>query len=241
MTHNRPIRILLFDEEPYARAWCAGLILRDPRASLAADCGEPQEALALANRLPVDLLLAEPDYEATALPPCSFLSTIRACLPGRPLICLSRRPAPELFQSAVQAGCSGYLLKRDIGPAVVSAALRASPAEFLYSPGVEALALAARPNISATLAPIPCWKPSAGLTPTQMELLRMRVFFGMRAASMADEASYQPGTVEKYMSQIYSILASSTDAARLDLEHERLERLPPEDLALLLFTMLPRG
>jgi len=236
---KQPVRVLLADEEPYARMWCAGLILRDPRTTLIGDTSDLEEALNLAARKPVDLALIDPDFSHPLHSPGAFLHALRLALPDRPLLCLSRRSEPNLFTQALNAGANGFLLKRDVGLAVVTVLLRARMNLFLFSPGMEQIVQATLPKIKAEPLLVPRWSPTSDLSCTQIQLLRMRVLYGMRASSVAQEVAYQTGTIEKYMSQIYSILENSIDLETRGLDLELTHRLSPEELALLLFTSLP--
>ncbi|ODV04756.1 MAG: hypothetical protein ABT20_14060 [Rubrivivax sp. SCN 70-15] len=186
------MKCLLVDDHALVRDALALLIaLHHPRVDLR-QAGRLRDARALLEAEPdVDLVLLD-----LALPDSQGLATLHAlreAAPATRTVVLSADDRPETVLAAIDAGASGFIPKASESPL-----LREALASVLGG-GVYVPALAARP------AEQPISADRLGLTPRQVDVLRMLVDGGSNKL-IARALELSPSTVKSHLEAIFERL-----------------------------------
>lgn len=103
------IRILLIDDHPVVLQGIRSVITSPFEVTAAAPSGEA--ALEILRTQDVNLVVT--DYELPGLSGASLVRAIRGVQPEAGIIALSMHDDPSVVREMLQAGCSGYVLKKD--------------------------------------------------------------------------------------------------------------------------------
>jgi DNA-binding NarL/FixJ family response regulator len=130
---------MLVDDHPMWRQTVKQVLEHKGVAKVVAEASDGAEAIALANRTPLDIVVMDID-----LPSVDGVEATRRLLAARPelkVLVLSASDARAQVIAAVQAGASGYLLKTS-GPGEVAEAIqRVRAGELVFPPALAGLVL----------------------------------------------------------------------------------------------------
>ncbi|WP_052462336.1 response regulator [Nigerium massiliense] len=133
---ERPVRVLVVDDDPFVRRAVGGVVSDDPGLDLAASCASGEEALAWlgepGNRADVvltDLQMPGRDGVATT-------SALRALQDPPQVVVLTVSSDQAQVRAALRAGAAGYLVKSAPPREIVAAVRRAHAGESVLSPEV---------------------------------------------------------------------------------------------------------
>ena len=193
------IRLLLADDHPVVRAGLRALFSAEADMDVVAEASTAEEAVELAARVPVDVVLMDLQFGGT-LQGAEATKGVRA-LPSPPhVLVLTNYDTDADILGAVEAGASGYLLK-DAPPAELIAAVRAAAA------GESALA----PAIASRLDP-QTREPDLQLTLREIEVLNL-VAAGMSNRQIGQELFLSEATVKSHLVHIFTKLGVSSRTA----------------------------
>jgi two-component system NarL family response regulator len=159
MQTDEIIRILIVDDHPVVRAGLASMLGTQAGVQVVGSASNGQEALALLERLPADVMLID-----LRMPGMSGVDTIREVKSRKPatrMIVLTSYETDEEIYRAVQAGAHGYLMKGTTQQEMLEA-IRLVHTNKRYFP----------PQIAGRLAER---MARSSLTPREYEILRMLV------------------------------------------------------------------
>ncbi|MEO6577651.1 MAG: response regulator transcription factor [Candidatus Limnocylindria bacterium] len=128
------VRILIADDHEVVRIGLASLLDRQPGFSVVAEAGSGNEAVQAARRLRPDVVVMDirmPD--GSGIDACR---TITSDLPGTPVVMLTSYADSEALFSAIDAGASGYVLKRVGSTELVDAVRTVAAGGSLLDPAV---------------------------------------------------------------------------------------------------------
>lgn len=128
------VRILIADDHEVVRIGLASLLDRQPGFSVVAEAGSGHEAVRAAHRLRPDVVVMDirmPD--GSGIDACR---TITSDLPGTPVVMLTSYADSEALFSAIDAGASGYVLKRVGSTELVDAVRTVAAGGSLLDPAV---------------------------------------------------------------------------------------------------------
>ena len=194
------IRLLLADDHPVVRAGLRALLAAVADFAVVAEAGAAEEAVAVAAREPVDVVLMDLQFGG-AMQGVEATRRLRA-LPVPPaVLILTNYDTDADILGAIEAGASGYLLK-DTPPAEILAAVRAAAA------GQSALAPAVATRLMSRVA-----APAQQLTPREAEVLALAAE-GRSNKEIGRALFLSEATVKSHMARIFSKLdvASRTAA-----------------------------
>lgn len=188
------IRVLVADDHTLVRAGIRALLEGLEGVEVVGEAGDGREALALAEALRPDILVAD-----IAMPHMTGLElagrVTRDLAPTRVVI-LSMHASEEYASRALQAGAAGYLLK-DSGLAELEIAVRAVAGGGTYlSPAVSGHVIAEYLRRTGGVHP-----ELERLTPRQREVLR-RIAEGGTTKSIARALGVSAKTVETHRTQL---------------------------------------
>ena len=194
------IRLLLADDHPVVRAGLRALLAAEADFAVVAEAGAAEEAVAVAAREPVDVVLMDLQFGGS-MQGVEATRRLRA-LPAPPaVLILTNYDTDADILGAIEAGASGYLLK-DTPPAEILAAVRAAAA------GQSALAPAVATRLMSRVA-----APAQQLTPREAEVLALAAE-GRSNKEIGRALFLSEATVKSHMARIFSKLdvASRTAA-----------------------------
>ena len=239
---HRGLRVLVMDDDFYARKWNTALVMRDPRSTVIGEAASPNELVKLLGKEDsVHTVIVDVEYSEEKTPLADLLIQIQRDYPTTSIVCLSQYSQPDHLQTALDSKVCAFLVKREVSMALVPAILNAHFNQGIaVTPTVSALIEQHHTHLLKTIHTIPIWKPNPRLTPQVMHSFWLRVFFGMRASLAAEEMGVETATVERYVNQAYSVLPDewADDSYLFDVD---LDSLSPEDQAFVWFTLPPRA
>lgn len=222
MSSADPIRILIADDHPVVREGLRQLLNRQPDFEIVGEADTGRKAVSQAQALRPDVVLLD-----VRIPK---LSGIRACqqivdsVAETRVIMLTSFASDELLFAAMQAGASGYVLKRMDHDELFDTIRQVYQGEELLDPAqvgdlmedVQAARAGRRPPAFADL------------TSREVEVLAL-IVEGMRNREIAAALSLGEGTVRNYVSNILGKLdvPNRAAAAAYAAEHQISDVIPP--------------
>jgi DNA-binding NarL/FixJ family response regulator len=204
--NRRMIRVAIVEDNRGIRENWAKLINQAPGFKCICVCGSCEEAL---KELPVvrpDAILM--DINLPGLSGIECTSRLKEKLPQVQIIIVTVHADNQQVFSALQAGASGYLLKRTTSAELLGAI------KDVMSGGAPMTGEIARKVIHAFQRPAPAYTENGQLTPREEDILRL-LTQGYANKEIADRLSVSFDTVRTHLRHIYEKLhvRSRTEAA----------------------------
>jgi DNA-binding NarL/FixJ family response regulator len=188
-----PIRLLIVDDHPIMRDGLRGVFTDDAEFEVVGEAGDGAEAVRLAQRLDVDVILM--DLRMPTMGGVEAITRLRELRhPARVLI-LTTYDTDRDVLPAINAGATGYLLK-DAPRDELLRAVRAAHA------GQSVLA----PSVASTLIGLVGTNGPDALSPRELEVLRL-MSRGLNNAEIADHLILGQATVKTHVASILRKLA----------------------------------
>jgi DNA-binding NarL/FixJ family response regulator len=188
-----------------------------------AEAGTGEEAIAKAKELKPDVAVLD-----IRMPGVSGIEACRQIVQAVPeckVIMLTSYAEDELLFSAIQAGASGYVLKRVGDNDLVSAVDRVSRGEGMLDPAMTSTLFAQvrKANEAQNAAAF------AGLTSQEMMVLAL-VADGLTNRQIAEKMYLGEGTVRNYVSSVLAKIgvANRSEATAYAVKHNIRELVPPD-------------
>jgi DNA-binding NarL/FixJ family response regulator len=137
---ERPVRVLLVDDQPLFREALGVLLGVRPEIDVVGEAGDGEDALRQAARLRPDVVLM--DLRMPVLDGIAATRRLRERLPHVRVLALTTFDGDEEVFAALRAGAVGYLLKDSSGERLVEAVLAAARGESVLQPSVAAKVVA---------------------------------------------------------------------------------------------------
>ncbi len=221
---STPVNILIADDHSVVRAGLRALLERQGRFRVVAEAGTGEEAITKAQELRPDVAVLD-----VRMPGVSGIEACRqiiATVPGCKVIILTSYAEDELLFAAIQAGASGYVLKRIGDNELVLAVDRVSRGEGMLDPSMttavfsEMRKAGEAQNAAAFSA----------LTSQELVVLAL-VADGLTNRQIAMKMYLGEGTVRNYVSSVLSKInvANRAEAAGYAVKHNIRELVPPSN------------
>lgn len=189
------IRVALVEDDPLIRAGIAAVLTACPDLDVVGEASDGDEAAALVEACRPDVLVL--DIRMARLDGVAATRQVCAGAAAPPVLILTTFDGDPQVLQALQAGASGYVLKRnvdDLAPAI----RRVADGEVWLDPAVAGRVLAAvvalpRPGSPDALV--------ATLTPREREVLAL-LAEGLSNAELAERLFVGVGTVKTHLSRI---------------------------------------
>jgi DNA-binding NarL/FixJ family response regulator len=152
-----PIRVLIVDDHTVVRFGLAAIIALQPDMAVAGEAASAEEACALCEQRPVDVVLM--DLRLPGASGVDAIRTIRALRPAIRFIVLTTYAGDEDIHRALDAGAQAYLLK-GMSHGEVTAAVRKVHSGERVIPEAVSRTLAER-------------RPHSQLSPRELEVLQL--------------------------------------------------------------------
>jgi DNA-binding NarL/FixJ family response regulator len=222
---SKIVRILIADDHSVVRAGLRALLERQGHFRVVAEAGTGEEAVAKAQEHHPDVAVL--DIRMPGLSGIEACRRIVESVEGCRVIMLTSYAEDELLFAAVQAGASGYILKRIGDNELVQAVERVSRGEGMLDPAMTSAVFAEmrKANQAQQAAAF------SDLTAQEMAVLAL-VAEGLTNRQIAVKLYLGEGTVRNYVSSILAKIAVSNraEAAAYAVKHNINELVPPSSL-----------
>ncbi len=221
---SNPVQILIADDHSVVRAGLRALLERQGRFRVVAEASTGEEAIAKAQEFRPDVAVLD-----VRMPGVSGIEACRQIVEtvdGCRVIMLTSYAEDELLFAAIQAGASGYVLKRIGDNDLVLAVDRVSRGEGMLDPGMTAAVFAEmrKANEAQHAAAF------SGLTSQELAVLAL-VAQGLTNRQIAIKLFLGEGTVRNYVSSVLAKIgaANRAEAAAYAVKNNIRELVPPTD------------
>lgn len=204
---DRPIRLVLVEDDPAIRQRLSQAILATPSLALAGQFGTGAEAVAWMRQHPADVMLVD-----LGLPDCDGVDVITAChrlQPDCQLMVVTMFADERHMLQAFEAGASGYLLKDGSDRELVE------HVQHLHAGGSPISPLIARQMLRRWQADADRGRPAASLSPPEIEPLTSKeaevldlVAKGLTYVEVAAQLGVAVSTVRTHVRGVYSKLGA---------------------------------
>lgn len=199
---DRPLRVLLAEDQYLAREGTVRLLEEQPGIEVVGAACDRDEVLEAARRLRPDVVLMDVKMPPThTMEGIEAAHVIKAELPGTGIVMLSQHDDEEYVWALLAEGVDGYGYLHKVRVGDVETLLRALQEVAAGRSVID-------PRILHTLLTRRARKPSsplARLTPSELEVLQ-KMAEGRSNAAIAAELCVSVGTVEKRSAAIFSKL-----------------------------------
>lgn len=216
------VQLLIADDHSVVRAGLRALLERQGNFRIVAEAATGEEAIAKAQEFQPDVAVL--DIRMPGLSGIEACRQIVETVPNCRVIMLTSYAEDELLFAAIQAGASGYVLKRIGDNELVHAVERISRGEGMLDPAMTATVFAEmRKATEAQHA-----AAFADLTPQELAVLAL-VAEGMTNRQIAVKLYLGEGTVRNYVSSVLTKIGVSNraEAAAYAVKHNINELIPP--------------
>jgi two-component system response regulator NreC len=192
------VRILLADDHGVLRAGLRALLNAEDDLEVVGEAVSGDEVLQLAPRLEPDLVLL--DLNMPGPGGIEVTRQLGEMLDDTRVLVLTLHEDEGLMQEAINAGASGYIIKRAVESELINAIRAVARGEIYIHPSMTRALL--RGPTSRTPSPSCAWEP---LTPRENDVLRL-IVLGYTNRQAADELGLSVRTVESHRANLMSKL-----------------------------------
>jgi DNA-binding NarL/FixJ family response regulator len=202
----KDIRVLLIEDDPYARDLMALLLTRDWRTQVIGEFGTKDDVSHFLSDDDhrVDLIILDTEHPERPDWPLSISEMIRS-FPKPPIILYTgTMPKLSILQSVVKIGGGGYIMKGEVLYALATAVALAYSNNFVVTPGV--VQISPRRVLPLGTKVINGKKRITTFTRRENDLVRLGIIFNLALRDIADELVLSPGWVSEIVSTVYKKL-----------------------------------
>ncbi len=203
MSSNARIRVLIADDHTLVRQGIRVLLQAEPDLQVVAEAGNGQDAVRLARELQPDVVVM--DLTMPGMDGMEATRMIKACLPKTHILALTVHESDEYFFRVLQAGASGYVLKRAAASELLSGVSAVAHGEVFLFPAVAKKLLADYLTRGHSREEGEAREASAGLTAREQEILTL-VAEGLTNREIADRLTVSLSTVQTHYTHILTKL-----------------------------------
>lgn len=219
---SKTVNILIADDHSVVRAGLKALLERQGNFKVVAEAETGEEAIEKAQEIRPDVAVL--DIRMPGLSGIEACRQIVSSVDDCKVIMLTSYAEDELLFAAIQAGASGYVLKRIGDNELIHAVERVSRGEGMLDPAMTATVFSEmRKATEAQHA-----AAFSDLTPQEMAVLAL-VAEGMTNRQIAVKLYLGEGTVRNYVSSVLAKIgvANRAEAAAYAVKHNIHELIPP--------------
>ncbi len=213
------IRILVADDHGVLRAGLRALLNAEPDLEVIGEAVDGYEALHLARTLIPDILLLDITMPGPEGGSIEIVRRLKQTFPQIRVLFLTLHEDVGLLREALQAGASGYTIKRSIDTELIDAIHAVNEGNYYVHPDMtQALLKDMIPASSTSSA------PATSLTRRELDVLRL-IVKGYTNRRIAQELFLSMGTVNSHRANIMSKLNlhNRVELVRYASEHGLLE------------------
>lgn len=200
-----PIRVLLAEDHTIVREGLRLLLESQPDITVVAEAGSGQEAVRLAQAHHPDVIIM--DLHMPEMNGLEATRVVRSLLPDVQVLVLTMYESDEYFFQAVEAGASGYVLKKAASDDLVRAVRAVAQGEAFLYPSVARRLLEDYRQRKQPVAP----SGLAALSEREREVFLL-IAQGLTNQQIAEKLVISPSTVQTHRSHIMEKLGLKTTA-----------------------------
>lgn len=201
-TSDRPVRVLLADDDQLVRAGIAGILATVPGIEVAVEAADGREVVDLARGRMLDVVLLD-----IQMPRMDGIRALEALVRDRsdlPVAMLTTFSDERYIAEAIRLGALGFFLKSDDPHHLIAGVRALAAGGAAFSPRVGRWLLRRQTGDRSDRAARARKKVEA-LTPRQRDLLA-GVGKGLSNAQIAQALHLSEGTVKQYLSALFTTL-----------------------------------
>lgn len=223
---TKVVRILIADDHAVVRAGLRALLERQGHFRVIAEASTGEEAISKAHEHQPDVAVL--DIRMPGVSGIEACRRIVETVPDCRVIMLTSYAEDELLFTAIQAGASGYLLKRIGDNELVQAVERVSRGEGMLDPAMTSTVFSEMRKASQAQHAA----AFADLTAQELAVLAL-VAQGLTNRQIAVKLYLGEGTVRNYVSSVLAKIGVSNraEAAAYAVKHNITELVPPTTLS----------
>ena len=213
------IRILIADDHSVIRTGLRTILSAEPDFEVVGEAGDGSEALRLAHELRPDVVLTDISMPGPVGGGITVVKRLKEDFPDMQLLVLTVHEDESLLYGAIDAGASGYIVKRAPETELVSAIRAACRGELYIHPSMTR-ALLKTPTKPLTSKSVTI----ETLSQREIDVLRL-LAKGYTSRQIADALTLSPRTVEGHRANLMSKLNlhSRVELTSFAEEHGLLE------------------
>jgi DNA-binding NarL/FixJ family response regulator len=202
VTAPAPVRVLVVDDDALMRAGLRAVLASDDAIAVAGEAADGREAVGQAAALHPDVVLM--DVRMPGVDGIAATREVLAAAPGARVVILTTFEQDDYIFGALQAGASGFLLKRSRPEDLIAAVHAIAAGDSLLSPSVTRTVI---DRLARTRpAGNPCDAGLDELTPREREVFEL-VARGLSNAEIADALVIEESTVKTHVKRVLTKLA----------------------------------
>jgi two-component system response regulator NreC len=211
-----PLRVLIADDHGVLRAGLRALLRTEESLQVVDEAADGDTALRLASRLRPDIVLL--DLSMPGPGGIEVTRKLKEMLPATHVLILTVHEDETLMREALEAGASGYIIKRAVESELISAIHAVSRGEIYVHPAMTKWLL----KEPAPVAPKK--RDPAALTPREIEVLRL-IVQGHTNSQIAEVLRLSVRTVESHRANLMGKLGlqSRVELVRYAVKNKLLE------------------
>jgi DNA-binding NarL/FixJ family response regulator len=193
---SEPVRVLLVDDDDLMRAGLRSVLSSDETIEVVGEAGDGRDAIAQIRTLRPDLVLMD-----IRMPDVDGISATREALAASPelkVVVLTTFEQDDYIFEALNAGASGFLLKRTKPEELIAAIHTVAEGESLLSPSVTRRVI---DHMAAQPVPAVPSERLEVLTPREREVLEL-IARGLSNREIADAFVIEESTVKTHVKRI---------------------------------------
>jgi DNA-binding NarL/FixJ family response regulator len=205
------IRVIIVEDDFYARDALAQRVQRDPQMRVIAEPETPEQALELLAAEPApQLMLIDLDFPGEPDRGLRLVEQARGRSRDLLILCLTLEPAPEMIPRLVDAGVDGIMMKNECRDGLMLAIEGCVAGDLVITRSIAPLL--SRFALKRPARVIPDVSLPEDMSPRLRTVAYMRYIRGLTPDQIAEELVLSSNTVDGYLREIKAIL-------RLDRRH----------------------
>jgi DNA-binding NarL/FixJ family response regulator len=191
-----PVRVLLVDDDHLMRAGLRAIISSDADSEVVGEAADGRAAVESARALSPDLVLM--DVRMPGVDGIAATRDVLAVSPETKVVILTTFEQDDYIFGAIEAGASGFLLKRTRPEELLAAIHTVAGGDSLLSPSVTRIVL---DRVAGLPSKIDATDRLAELTPREREVLTLMAR-GLSNGEIASELVIEESTVKTHVKRI---------------------------------------
>lgn len=193
---SRPTRILIVDDHPVFRRGMASIIDEEPTLRVVAQAGSGEEALDQIQKHPVDVAVV--DLNMPGMTGLELTKYLLARTPPVKVVLLTMLDSEKVFNAALDAGVTAYILKDDAEAGIVEGIRDAGRGENYVTPSLSKYLMRRGKKASRFVEEVDGLKR---LTPTETKILK-EITQNQTSREIAGLLGVSPRTIESHRANI---------------------------------------